>query len=517
MVTISDRLIEQVGDNNAQLFRELKGRLKLRNLLLAGGLSFAGQLLLVATFSDQKCSQYVDSVVSRCVVHYWEIDWLQIFQSLYWILSLILFAGGVYLLVGDLTQEQKRGTLNFIRLSPQSSHKIFLGKLFGVPVLVYLAILLAVPLHLVSAIAAGIPLGWVISLYALVLVGASCFFTAAMLNAMFTTVQYQAIVWSLVSVWFGSSYIGLIFSGFSWYKLTYKNWADWKWFFLPIGNSLALSTLWLFITIAVANYWIWQALNRRFNNPDGTLLSKKQSYWLVAMFQIWLLGLFWPSIQDMASYESLTIGLFPVSIFTLVLLLLVGSIISPQRQSLIDWSRYRNQSQIKHPTLFGMPRLWQDLTFAEKSPSPIAIAINLGISTLIWLPFWLLAPTNVSAKLQVIAGLIISVNLIFIYALIIQLGLSMKSKKRGIFAGSQVSSVLLFPLLILAGLETKTPFLWMFSVFGSAWVFMPSASAIAIAFTILGQWLVIAGLNFGLTKKLNYLGASDSKKLLNPG
>jgi hypothetical protein len=516
MITRIDRLIEQVGESNAQLFRELKGRLKLRNLLLAGGLSFAGQLLLVASFSDQKC-RYSDSAVSRCVAPYWEIDWLQIFQSLYWILSLILFAGGVYLLVSDLTQEQRRGTLNFIRLSPQSSQKIFVGKLLGVPVLVYLAILLAVPLHLISAIAAGVPIGWVISLYALLLVGASCFFTAAMLNAMFTTVQYQDIAWSFVSVWFGSSYIGLIFSGFSWNRLTYNSWADWKWFFLPIGNSLALSTLWLFITIGLVNYWIWQALNRRFNNPDGTLINKKQSYWLVGSCQVWLLGLYWPLMQPVFSDDSLLLSLFTVAILTLFLLLLIGTLISPHRQSLIDWSRDRNQSQIKQQTLFGMPRLWQDLIFGEKSPALVAIAINLGITTLIWVPFWLFAPSNILTKMQAIAAWVISVNLIFIYALIIQLGILMKSKKRGIFAGSQVSSVLLFPILILAVSETKTPFLWMFSVFGSAWVFMPEASVIAIAFTILGQWLLIAGLNSGLTGKLNQLGASDSKKLLNPG
>lgn len=517
MITIIDRLIEQVGDKNAQLFRELKGRLKLRNLLLASGLSLAGQLLLVATFSDQTCSKYIDSAVSRCVVHYWEIDWLHIFQSLYWILSLILFAGGVYLLVTDLTQEQKRGTLNFIRLSPQASQKIFFGKLFGVPVLIYLAILLAVPLHLISAIAAGIPLGWVVSLYALVLVGASCFFAAAMLNAMFTTAQYQAIAWSLVSVWFGSSYLGMMFSHFSWYKLTYNNWADWKWFFLPISNSLVLSTLWLFVTIGVVNYWIWQALNRRFNNPDGTLLSKKQSYWLTGIFQIWLLGLYWPFMQAVTSGESLFFTLLPVSILTLVLLLLIGTLISPQRQNLIDWSRYRHHSESNQKTLLGMPRLWQDLIFGEKSPAPVAIAINLGITTLIWFPFWLLSTTSVSTKLQAIAAWVISVNLICIYALITQLGLLMKTKKRGVFATSQVSSVLLFPLLILVGLGTKVPFLWMFSVFGSAWVFILEASAIAIGFTILSQWLVMALLSSSLAGKLNSLGASDSKKLLNPG
>jgi hypothetical protein len=196
------------------------------------------------------------------------------------------------------------------------------------------------------------------------------------------------------------------------------------------------------------------------------------------------------------------------------LLLAVGSVISPQRQNLIDWSRYRHHDQTDSKTRFGLPRLWLDLIWGEKSPAIVAIAINLGITTVIWVPFWLLSPTSVSTKLQAIAAWVISVNLICIYALIVQLGLLMRTKKRGVFATSQVSSVLLFPLLILVGLESKVPLLWMFSVFGSAWIFLPEASAVAIGFTLLGQWLVMASLGFCLTRSLNHLGASESKKLL---
>ena len=514
MVTIIDRLIDRVGENNAQLFRELKGRLKLRNFLLAGGLSVGGQLLLLTALSDRACTNYVDSVVSSCVAYRWEIEWLDIFQSLYWILSLLLFAGGVYLLVSDLTQEQRRGTFNFIRLSPQSSQTIFLGKLLGVPVLVYLTILLAVPLHIISAIAAGIPWGWIVSLYALVLVGASCFFAAGMLNTMFTTLQYQAIAWSLLGLWLGSSYLGMISSHFSWYNLEYDSWTDWKWFAFPIGDNLGLISLWAFITVAVANYWIWQAVNRQFNNPNATLLNKKQSYWLVGSFQVWLLGLFWQFMPQEIYDDSLLFSLLPVAICTLVLLLVIGSVISPHRQTLMDWSRYRHQSQLNDEKIFGMPRLWQDLIFGEKSPAPVAIAINIGITTLIWLPFWLLFPSNLSSKLQAIAAWVMSINLICLYALIIQLGFLMKSKKRGIFCLSQVTTILFLPMLLLVGLKSEAALPWMFSVFGSAWLVIPKTSAIIIGFSLLGQWLAIAGLSFSLTTKLNRLGESESKQLL---
>uniref|UniRef100_A0ACD5H1H9 Uncharacterized protein n=1 Tax=Desertifilum tharense IPPAS B-1220 TaxID=1781255 RepID=A0ACD5H1H9_9CYAN len=50
------------------------------------------------------------------------------------ILGAIALSGiGAYWLIDDLGKEERRGTLNFIRLSPQSAQSIFLGKLLGVP------------------------------------------------------------------------------------------------------------------------------------------------------------------------------------------------------------------------------------------------------------------------------------------------------------------------------------------------------------------------------------------------
>lgn len=54
----------------------------------------------------------------------------------------------------------------------------------------------------------------------------------------------------------------------------------------------------------------------------------------------------------------------------------------------------------------------------------------------------------------------------------------------------------------------------MFSVFGVAWAAVPEISGSAIGFVTLGQWLVMAGFRFWLTKKRNHLDAFDSQKLL---
>ena len=147
-------LIDRLGDWNAQLFRELKGRLTLRRVLIAAGSSLAVQTLMLGMVSDERCA-YQDTFA--CSQYYVEINWLPLFMMLTSMMSVLLFAGGAYLTIDDWAREERRGTLNFIRLSPQSSQSILWGKLLGVPALIYLAVGVAIPLHLIAAIAAGIP------------------------------------------------------------------------------------------------------------------------------------------------------------------------------------------------------------------------------------------------------------------------------------------------------------------------------------------------------------------------
>ncbi len=69
---------------------------------------------------------------------------------------MILFAGGVYLLIEDLSQEQQRQTTQLIRLSPRSGCNILLGKLLGVPILIYEIVVLLIPVTLITGIRAGV-------------------------------------------------------------------------------------------------------------------------------------------------------------------------------------------------------------------------------------------------------------------------------------------------------------------------------------------------------------------------
>ncbi len=167
--------VEQLGNWNPQLLRELKGRLKFQNIVLTVIVSLASQCLLLLNFwswlpsHESKTSPYCtvevraldNGIVSlpKCVSNglgqidiNWPLWWSNVFQSLSLLVPLILIIGGAGLLIINLVLEERRGTLNFIRLSPQPSQNILLGKLLGVPVLLYLGIALFVPLHLFSAL-----------------------------------------------------------------------------------------------------------------------------------------------------------------------------------------------------------------------------------------------------------------------------------------------------------------------------------------------------------------------------
>ena len=113
--------INHIGNWNPQFLRECRGHLKPRSVIAAVGTSVLLQVLLILS----QTSVYNDIRISA----------RNIFQILTWTLPYFLLVVGGYYLVNDLAQEEKRGTLNFIRLSPRPAKEILLGKLLGVPIL----------------------------------------------------------------------------------------------------------------------------------------------------------------------------------------------------------------------------------------------------------------------------------------------------------------------------------------------------------------------------------------------
>jgi hypothetical protein len=554
-------------DSNPQLFREIQGKLKTRNVVMAAAIAVIAQFMAVVfllgqlpdmklewtqcgrygmalvyqEYSNQVC--YAQNEAGNWVIN-WQLWWLDLFIILSITSIFALLVVGTYLLIADTVQEESRGTLNFIRLTPQSAGSVLLGKILGVPILVYTAIALLLPLHLVAGLQSHIPLGLILA-FDLTVVASCAFFYCL------------ALLWSLLDFgvsgfkpWFASGLLGflLLFSTailfgedvrldhfLAWtlmfhpgIVLTYLIDASHLRFgtinFLSTDNLAELSfygqALWtktaVGIGLILANfslwtYWCWAVLKRRFHNPEKTILSKVHSYWLTAWFALISLGF---TLQTEASNLTgdLSDDTYLISnnfIFLQVCLSLFGLglifALSPHRQTLYDWARYRHQSQGNS--------LWKELVLGENSPSTIAMAINLAIAiTFISPSIFLLLPQS---HQYVFWGLVLSATNILLYAVIAQFLLTIKTRKRAVWSIATVASMIILPPVCLgiAQLTIKTiPQVWLLSFVPLAATKYVSFGGIALA--ILGQWIAISVISLQMTRKLKQAGASSTKILM---
>ncbi|MEG4252314.1 hypothetical protein [Microcoleus sp. Pol10D4] len=548
-------LLDKIGNWNPQLFREIKGRLNTGNMAIVSALSLGAQLLLFMYYSAQIpvppangeytyptyhrfCLETADSSTRKCVrdalgnfVINWREWWLEIFILLSISSVLALLVAGTYMLVSDLDKEERRGTLNFIRLSPQSAKTIFLGKILGVPILLYLATILAVPLHLYAGLAAQIPLNEILCFYIAVAASCALFYSTAMLFGLTTS-------WlGGFQPWLASAMVFVVF-GISWLPLTRtaldvlhflsplamlryplflvdktdfdslaENLDKLQWFYSPVGTNIAMGIALSLLVCGTGIYWMWQGWQRRFPNPSATVLSKRQSYLLVICCQVIFLGF---ALQSDPPNGG---NLICLLILNLVMFLALIAALTSDRQSLYDWARYRKQIVPSNQKLWRRYPLL-DLIWSDKSPAVVAIAINFLSSVIILTPWALLEKNEING----FGGVIGCLNLILIYAAITQLFLFTKTRNQEIWAACTVGSALLLPPLILSMLlltPEKAPILWLSLTFGGFWSSSSvAASGNTILLSILSQWSVLVLLNFKLRSQLRLAGQSASKALL---
>ncbi len=548
-------ILDTIGNWNSQLFRELKGRLKIGKIAIVSFLSLSSQLVLFLFWSAQIpvvspvaegnypthnpfCAgldgnpkgyetQCIQDAAGNFIIN-WPSWWLQIFVWLSICSAIVLLVVGTYMLVSDVDQEERRGTLNFIRLSPQSATQILIGKILGVPILLYLAGILAVPLHIYSGLSAHIPLHHILCFDIAMAASCALIYSGAMLFGLTTSWLggfqpwlASAAVLTFITTAFNVPYVGnaadlLTFlspatvlkqviyqvNPSSDYNLGWliKKINNLEWFHFPVGENILACTALSLLIAAVATYWMWQGWQRRFPNPLATVLSKKQSYLLVICYQSIILGFALQS--NRYGINSFTCLLIP----NLMVFLALIAALTPERQALYDWARYRQQ------IVPSSRKLWRrypilDLIGSEKSPASLAMAINLIGSTLILTPFLMMNENAFPATIAFI-------NLILIYSALTQLFLFAKIKNQEIWAACTVGGAIILPPIILSMLSLtpeKAPFIWVFSVFGGS---ILSASAHTIFLSILGQWTVLVLLNLRLRWQLQIAGESASKALL---
>ncbi|MEH2455459.1 ABC transporter permease subunit [Nostoc sp.] len=581
-------LIDKIGDWNPQLLRELKGRLKFFNVAIAVATSLLLQLVvflyqfrefpddkysLTGTYcrlrklyeqqqngvyrqSDQSQIADFNYLLSNNYCPQNEIDW-QLWWRDHWeyifltfsvIFIFTLFVAGTYLLINDLAKEETRGTLNFIRLSPQSETSILTGKLLGVPSLIYLIILVAVPLHLWAGCSAKIAFSYILSYYAILAASCILFYSAALLFGLATR-------WfSGFQPWLGSGAVFLFLfttmvlassssntlnNSTVWFRL-FSPWdttnylfpnlfhlsngsplKNWQFFYLPLGTSFVSIVGFHLLNLGLSSYGILQALERCFRNPQASIISKKQSYLLVAFCQLMIWGFTLQNSKNNDTWDQQVGENFVLlALYNLVLILSLIAVLSPQRQDVQDWARYRHQGVSSYKSV------WQDLIWAEKSPALVAIAINLTIVTipyLVWLSLTSVVDANDGRtwmvneidRFKVLLTIALSINLMMIYATIAQLILLLKTPKRSFWAIGTLGAAVFLPPMILEfiGISSwKHSTVWMFTTF--PWAAVESAGVTTVFMALLADLSVLALLNFQLTRQVKLAGESATKALL---
>ncbi|HBB31601.1 MAG TPA: ABC transporter permease [Cyanobacteria bacterium UBA8803] len=559
-------LVNQLGEWNPQLFREFKGRLKPRNILIAVTTSLLGQILVLMSFGGRLpvadainpqplrnifCTgPRKDYELPLCFadglggfVINWELWWQRVFVwiSIFSIFALLVV--GTYILISDLSKEERQGTLNFLRLTPGSTKSILGGKLLGVPILLYLGVALALPLHLFAGLAGNVPGVEILGFYTVLVTSCLFFYSLALLFGLVGN-------WlSGFQAWLGSgavlmflfitlnviNYNGIGNRPTDWLTLfnpamllpylvddgnflnperTYdssRGFLDWLWFYLPIGAKAWTASGFAVLNYGLWSYWIWQGLDRCFHNPSATLLSKRQSYGLTACFEVVLLG--FAMSPEVTSWRNHPAGLFEnfqwVLGFNLVLFLSLIAALSPQRQAMQDWARYRHQQRSARKG--GMVR---NLIWGKNSPAPIAVVLNLAIAFTILLPWILLWPAS-EYKIPALWGLLLHGSLIIFYATVVQLMLLMKTPKRSAWAAAAVAGFVTLPPIIFGLLSvsiSEEPAVWLFSAF--PWASVQYATETTMLVALVSQSLALVMLNLQLTRQLRQAGESSTKALL---
>ena len=562
-----NQFIERAGDFNPQLFRELKSRFNARSILTISAMGVLGQIALVFLFysslplnSRRSYNRYclgspqsdwngysdpnayipdnfcAKDLLGHTIIN-WQLWWLDIFTTVSVMGITILLVVGTYLLIADLAKEETRGTLNFIRLSPQSAKTIFLGKLLGVPALLYCLTLLTIPFHFIAGAMAHIPLILILAFYGVLIASCAFFFHLALLigltpskaasfhsfvasggllfylMVMMTTALagdrggvHSPLDWATL-FYPGKALVYLVQSTFLPFKtVTYledTNLTKLLWYGQPIFNHAWSAIAFMLINYGIWTYGIIRAINRRFRRPHSMWLSKKQSYGLSLSFIILALGFVPQTTSSIRLYYNFVILQFLLFAFCVML----TGILSPQRQTLQDWARYRHQ-------LSQTPRsLIKDLIWGEQSPSGVAIALNGGILFLYALPATLIFPLE-NYRFPVILGLLLGFSINLFYALIFQRFLLLKTSKRMTGAVSALTILAVFPLIAVLITGARGSYL------SSIWFlsFMPMAAKPLLLGTgsiiaLLAQWTLIVLVTVEMTQKLKTMGYSESKRL----
>ena len=489
--------INRIGDWNPQFLRECRGHLRPRSVIAAVGSSLVLQVLIFLPLLRPTATMTAAD------------HWLVVCQLLTWTIPYFLFVVGGYYLVNDLAQEEKRGTLNFIRLSPRPASGILLGKLLGVPILPYLIVLSLVPLHLWSMVQGGLPVIFFFSYYALLAATAFLCFSLALLMGVTSQLRPQQtpvaiafaglglflfapgfMVWNISTSWRRIGNISELFANDPMFSSV-------SWVYTSLTTDIIWAHGFTLINLAILARLVWSMLERLFHQPRTTLLSKRLSYLLTAYLNIVLWGFF----QNENATNWTTADAFAVLYmmnFGLIMLLMLA--LTPHRQQLFDWLNYPRTSMAA--------RLW-----ADKSPAVTAVGVNILLVSLLLVPTSVLAAQGV-LPLAYLLLMPLSVALSWlIYATVTQLIFTTRVRTPALWAMGTIMMLILVPLIVLVLLQTGDPPvpMWMAlrTLLGYPFYEYPQSGYLsAVAAGVGLQALILLGLLVMLQRRLSKLRRS---------
>ncbi len=571
---IAESGLDRIGGWNPQLMREWQGRLRWRNVLLTLLISFAVQILLVVQYlvklpqndyrssGMQYCLEQIQTSEAKLMtcklgadgypLINWPFVWADVFRDVSLVLVWVLLIGGMYLLVADLSKEMRRGTLNFLRMSPQPSRQILLGKLMGVPVLLYLGLAAMLPLHLSMGLMATYPLMLLLAFYGLLGAIAFCFYTAALWFGLLTPGLQGFQPWLIAGTG-----LGLLAVGFSGYRDgSSLDWARlfepiqllsyWEvkgpgiqmtwpfhhgfdqqgfrylgWFLQPIGAHSGTYLLFALANALILGAWFWVVLERRFETPGRTPLGKVQSYGLTLCLSLIVMGFnvqSAPTEVDQWKGQSFSDFLWSYPISMLICAIVLMFLLLPSQQAVLDWSRYRHQyTAASNQSRQHRHRLLRDLLSHDASPGGLAVAVNLGVMTGVLLlgiavtPWY--SPTAGAAELLLRWGFCAA--FLLSCALVIQwISLSNVIHWRWLAFGSVATLVLGWPIVLSmlgASLyDGPSRYLWLVTAFPQS---LPHAAWSGIGLAIAAHLTILTTLITILTRRVQGLGQSEWKAL----
>jgi hypothetical protein len=528
-----NNVLDRIGEYNPQLMREIKSRVSWRNVIIMAFVSFVSQLMVLIGqssklplmetkqkyYNDQYCFYLPNagSYGSNCKLDAAGlpiVDWLKWWSDTTFGLSVVmavgLFAGGVYLLASNFSQEERRGTLNFIRLTPQQASSVIGGKLAGVPLLVYMGTALALPLQFHAVQQAHLPksntLGWDILMSSLAIL--------LYIGAILATMWFKAQSILLAGIAMSLSY-PLVYTSSMWYNQSNSRYGNSagidryiNWYGLHVGNNF-FSYLLLTGLTSTGIYWLYQAIQRRYLKPTATVLSKKQSYLWSAMYHAGMAGFAvfgWNSVKLPLGLNS-DYMVAPITVlFSFGWLMLLIPLLLPSQQSLVEWSRQRPVGNKKRS-------LWADLIGHEKSPAMLAIALNIAIAAAVWLPLILLGNHGREMP-KLLVGISLTTALAVIYSTITHWVLFWKVNQRYAWMVGIVGVLVFLPpifgMVLSAGGGDKYNIPLLFSPF--LWGSIAKTSGFTSVIVLLLLASIAAGLNVRLWRGLNKVGRSESFK-----